>query len=94
MNHNHPDYLRCSGKLFRCVAANHSFQVPGQRQPPVRTDSESIRDEKVKVLKAMSAPSSSQRTWGGLSLERVTPPGGWQNPREPRENPMKSISCR
>ena len=34
---------------------NHLFQVLANlaMEPPVRTDSESIRDEKVKVLKAM-----------------------------------------
>ena len=62
------------------MVQNHLFQVLANlaMEPPVRTDSESIRDEKVKVLKAMSP--SSQRTWGRSELERVTPPGGWQNP--------------
>jgi glucose-6-phosphate 1-dehydrogenase len=37
------------------VVQNHLFQVLTNltMEPPVRTDSESIRDEKVKVLKAM-----------------------------------------
>lgn len=40
----------------RDVVQNHLFQVLANlaMEPPVRTDSESIRDEKVKVLKAMS----------------------------------------
>jgi glucose-6-phosphate 1-dehydrogenase len=40
---------------IRDVAQNHLFQVLVNlaMEPPVRTDSESIRDEKVKVLKAM-----------------------------------------
>jgi len=39
----------------RDVVQNHLFQVLANlaMEPPVRTDSESIRDEKVKVLKAM-----------------------------------------
>ena len=41
----------------RDVVQNHLFQVLSNlaMEPPVRTDSESIRDEKVKVLKAMPA---------------------------------------
>src|SRR6266542_2085271 len=40
---------------IRDVAQNHLFQVLTNlaMEPPARTDSESIRDEKVKVLKAM-----------------------------------------
>src|SRR5882762_6689652 len=40
----------------RDVVQNHLFQVLSNlaMEPPVRTDSKSIRDEKVKVLKAMS----------------------------------------
>src|ERR1039458_7437160 len=39
----------------RDVVQNHLFQVLAMvaMEPPVRTDSESIRDEKVKVLKAI-----------------------------------------
>jgi len=42
----------------RDVIQNHLFQVLVNllMEPPVRTDSESIRDEKVKVLKAIPAP--------------------------------------
>jgi glucose-6-phosphate 1-dehydrogenase len=41
---------------IRDVIQNHLFQVLANltMEPPVRTDSESIRDEKVKVLKAMA----------------------------------------
>src|SRR5712672_665280 len=40
----------------RDVVQNHLFQVLANiaMEPPIRTDSESVRDEKVKVLKAMS----------------------------------------
>ena len=40
----------------RDVVQNHLFQVLANlaMEPPIRTDSESIRDEKVKVLKAIS----------------------------------------
>lgn len=40
----------------RDVVQNHLFQVLANltMEPPIRTDSESIRDEKVKVLKAMA----------------------------------------
>jgi glucose-6-phosphate 1-dehydrogenase len=43
---------------IRDVVQNHLFQVLVYlaMEPPVRTDSESIRDEKVKVLKAMPPP--------------------------------------
>jgi glucose-6-phosphate 1-dehydrogenase len=42
----------------RDVIQNHLFQVLANlvMEPPVRTDSESIRDEKVKVLKAIPSP--------------------------------------
>jgi glucose-6-phosphate 1-dehydrogenase len=43
----------------RDVMQNHLFQVLSNlcMEPPVRTDSESIRDEKVKVLKAIPPPT-------------------------------------
>jgi glucose-6-phosphate 1-dehydrogenase len=43
----------------RDVVQNHLFQVMSNltMEPPVRTDSESIRDEKVKVLKAIESLS-------------------------------------
>src|SRR6266446_5182238 len=42
---------------IRDVVQNHLFQILTNlaMEPPVRTDSESIRDEKVKVLKAISS---------------------------------------
>jgi glucose-6-phosphate 1-dehydrogenase len=42
---------------IRDVVQNHLFQVLANlaMEPPVRTDSESVRDEKVKVLKAIGA---------------------------------------
>jgi len=50
---------------IRDVVQNHLFQVLANlaMEPPVRTDSESMRDEKVKVLKAIPplAPSSLVR---------------------------------
>jgi len=44
---------------LRDVIQNHMFQVLSNlaMEPPARIDSESIRDEKVKVLKAISPPS-------------------------------------
>src|SRR5581483_6462260 len=41
---------------IRDVIQNHIFQILSNlaMEPPVRTDSESIRDEKVKVLKAIA----------------------------------------
>jgi glucose-6-phosphate 1-dehydrogenase len=40
----------------RDVVQNHLFQVLANlaMEPPIRTDSESVRDEKVKVLKAIA----------------------------------------
>ena len=45
----------------RDVVQNHLFQVLSNlaMEPPIRTDSESIRDEKLKVLKAISALSTN-----------------------------------
>src|SRR5213594_696916 len=45
----------------RDVVQNHLFQILSNlaMEPPIRTDSESIRDEKVKVLKAISALSTN-----------------------------------
>src|SRR2546422_3298414 len=45
----------------RDVVQNHLFQILSNlaMEPPIRTDSESIRDEKVKVLKAISALSTT-----------------------------------
>jgi len=48
---------------IRDVMQNHLFQVMAHlaMEPPVRTDSESIRDEKVKVLKAI--PPLQAKDW-------------------------------
>ena len=48
---------------IRDVVQNHLFQVLANlaMEPPVRTDSESIRDEKVKVLKAIPPLDREQR---------------------------------
>ena len=77
---------------IRDVMQNHLFQVMAHlaMEPPVRTDSESVRDEKVKVLKAISpleakdlvrgqfrgyrkepgvAPDSKVETFAALKLE-------------------------
>src|SRR5262245_468862 len=50
----------------RDVVQNHLFQVLSilTMEPPVRTDSESIRDEKVKVLKAIPALTASNAVRG------------------------------
>jgi glucose-6-phosphate 1-dehydrogenase len=50
----------------RDVVQNHLFQVLSNltMEPPVRTDSESIRDEKVKVLKAISSISTGDLVRG------------------------------
>src|ERR1700694_1020360 len=46
---------------IRDVVQNHLFQVMANlaMEPPVRTDSESVRDEKVKVLKAIAPLTES-----------------------------------
>jgi glucose-6-phosphate 1-dehydrogenase len=51
---------------IRDVVQNHLFQVMTNlaMEPPVRTDSESVRDEKVKVLKAI-APLSADHVVRG-----------------------------
>src|ERR1051326_3984772 len=50
----------------RDVVQNHLFQVLANlaMEPPIRTDSESIRDEKVKVLKAISPLDPKNLTRG------------------------------
>jgi glucose-6-phosphate 1-dehydrogenase len=51
---------------IRDVVQNHLFQILANltMEPPVRTDSESIRDEKVKVLKAISSISENDLVRG------------------------------
>ena len=53
----------------RDVVQNHLFQVLTNltMEPPVRTDSESIRDEKVKVLKAIPALDKKSILQGAVS---------------------------
>ena len=53
----------------RDVIQNHLLQVLTNlaMEPPVRTDSESIRDEKVKVLKAIPAPAEKDVVRGSIS---------------------------
>jgi glucose-6-phosphate 1-dehydrogenase len=53
----------------RDVVQNHLFQVLANlaMEPPVRTDSESIRDEKVKVLKAIPPLEAKPKTWCAAS---------------------------
>lgn len=61
---------------IRDVIQNHLFQVLANlaMEPPVRTDSESIRDEKVKVLKAMP-PLKAQHLVRGQFRGYRTEPG-------------------
>ena len=67
---------------IRDVIQNHLFQILCNlaMEPPVRTDSETVRDEKVKVLKAIpslqrfrrrprAVPRLSSRTWRGQGLQ-------------------------
>src|SRR5437879_4760542 len=50
----------------RDVVQNHLFQVLSNlaMEPPIRTDSESIRDEKVKVLKAIPSLAADENVRG------------------------------
>ena len=59
----------------RDVVQNHLFQVLSNlaMEPPVRTDSESIRDEKVKVLKAIPAVSANDVVRGQFRGYRSEP---------------------
>src|SRR5262245_30000933 len=64
----------------RDVVQNHLFQVMSNlaMEPPVRTDSESIREEKVKVLKAMPALTADHIVRGqfrGYRSEKGVAPG-------------------
>jgi glucose-6-phosphate 1-dehydrogenase len=60
---------------IRDVIQNHLFQVLTNlaMEPPVRTDSESIRDEKVKVLKAMRPLEAKQLIRGQFRGYRKEP---------------------
>lgn len=59
----------------RDVVQNHLFQVLANltMEPPVRTDSESIRDEKVKVLKAMASLDPKNLVRGQFKGYRAEP---------------------
>jgi glucose-6-phosphate 1-dehydrogenase len=59
----------------RDVIENHLFQVLSNlaMEPPVRTDSESIRDEKAKVLKAIPALEASEVVRGQFRGYRSEP---------------------
>jgi glucose-6-phosphate 1-dehydrogenase len=64
---------------IRDVVQNHLFQILANltMEPPVRTDSESIRDEKVKVLKAMpplEAPNVVRGQFRGYRTEKGVAP--------------------
>ena len=75
------------------MVQNHLFQILCNlaMEPPVRNDSESIRDEKVKVLKAIppcrrttwSAASSAaiarKREWLPIRTSRPLPPCDWRS---------------
>jgi glucose-6-phosphate 1-dehydrogenase len=60
---------------IRDVVQNHLFQILCNltMEPPVRTDSESVRDEKVKVLKAMPAIRQSDVVRGQFKGYRAEP---------------------
>jgi glucose-6-phosphate 1-dehydrogenase len=65
---------------IRDVVQNHLFQVLANlaMEPPVGTDSESVRDEKVKVLKAMrplDAGSVARGQFRGYRQEKGVAPG-------------------
>jgi glucose-6-phosphate 1-dehydrogenase len=64
---------------IRDVVQNHLFQILCNlaMEPPVRTDSESIRDEKVKVLKAISSLDANNLVrgqFGGYRQEKGVSP--------------------
>ena len=58
---------------IRDVVQNHLFQILCNlaMEPPVRTDSETVRDEKVKVLKAI--PSAGGGEPGARAVPRLSP---------------------
>ena len=65
---------------IRDVVQNHLFQIVSNlaMEPPVRVDSESMRDEKVKVLKAISAIDANSLVRGqfqGYRQEKGVAPG-------------------
>ena len=60
---------------IRDVIQNHLFQVPANltMEPPIRSDSESIRDEKVKVLKAIPSLEAKHVVCGQFRGYRQEP---------------------
>ncbi len=70
---------------IRDVIQNHLFQVVANlaMEPPVRSDSESFRDEKVKVLKAIP-PLSAEDVVRGQFLGYRKEPGWPPTPRSKR----------
>ena len=72
---------------IRDVIQNHLFQVLANlaMEPPVRTDSESIRDEKVKVLKAI-APLETKNLVRG-QFRGYRPKKAWRPTRRLRPLP-------
>ena len=73
---------------IRDVIQNHLFQVLCNltMEPPVRTDSESIRDEKVKVLKAIP-DARGRRTSSAGSSPATSPSRASRRIRRPRPSP-------
>ena len=65
---------------IRDVVQNHLFQLLSNlaMEPPARMDSESLRDEKVKVLKAI--PALRGRGHRSRTIPRL-PPGAWRRRR-------------
>ena len=71
---------------IRDVVQNHLFQIMAiwRWSRPSRMDSESIRDEKVKVLKAI--PPVDGRMWFADSFAAISRKRAW--PRIPRRKPL------
>ena len=78
---------------IRDVVQNHLFQVLANlaMEPPVRTDSESIRDEKVKVLKAIPPLDGEGRR--PRAVPRL-PRGAGRGARTRRSRPSRRCGSR
>ena len=78
---------------IRDVIQNHMFQVMCNlaMEPPVRTDSESMRDEKVKVLKAI--PPISVNEPGARPVQGLLA-GTWREARIPKWKPSPRCNWR
>jgi glucose-6-phosphate 1-dehydrogenase len=63
---------------IRDVVQNHILQILANlaMEPPAGTDSESVRDEKVKVLKEIPALDEGSLVRGSLSATSANPRGG------------------